>query len=88
MESVEQGGRILITGRRYGERLHFTVCDNGSGMPQEQIDAMRNRDAGGIGLRNVKKRLSLMYGNQAGLQIQSEVGAGTSVTVVIPCEAG
>lgn len=88
MEPFEQGGRIRIAGRKYGEQLHFTVSDNGSGIPQEQIDDMMNRDGGGIGLSNVKKRLSLMYGNSAGLQIQSEVGAGTTVTVFIPCEAG
>lgn len=85
METVEKGGRIIICGRKYGERLHFSVSDNGSGMSKAHIDAMLIRDAGGIGLRNVKKRLTLMYGDLAELHIQSEMGLGTVVTVVIPC---
>ncbi|MNC18940.1 Sensor histidine kinase YehU [compost metagenome] len=84
METVVSGGRIMITGRRSGERLHFSVADNGAGMSKVHIDALFIRDEGGIGLRNVKKRLNLMYGEQAELQIQSEPGSGTVVTVVIP----
>ncbi|OKP99078.1 histidine kinase [Paenibacillus sp. P46E] len=84
MEAVVSGGRIKITGRRSGERLYFTVSDNGVGMSKEHIEDMLIRDAGGIGLRNVKKRLNLMYGGLAELQIQSEPGVGTVVTVVIP----
>ncbi|OKP90859.1 hypothetical protein A3844_03095 [Paenibacillus helianthi] len=84
MEAVVSGGRIMITGRRSGERLYFTVSDNGVGMSKDHIEDMLIHDAGGIGLRNVKKRLNLMYGGLAELQIQSEPGVGTVVTVVIP----
>ncbi|OKP89710.1 histidine kinase [Paenibacillus sp. P32E] len=84
MEAVVSGGRIMITGRRSGERLYFTVSDNGVGMSKEHIEDMLIHDAGGIGLRNVKKRLNLMYGGLAELQIQSEPGVGTVVTVIIP----
>ncbi|MHA6530600.1 histidine kinase [Paenibacillus sp. BAC0078] len=84
MEAVESDGQIMISGRKAGERLYFSVSDNGGGMSKAHIEALLIHDAGGIGLRNVKKRLKLMYGEMAELQIQSEIGAGTVVTVVIP----
>lgn len=40
-----------------------------------------------FGLRNVKSRLQLYYGAQADLRIDSEKGAGTRVTLVIPIDA-
>lgn len=85
MERVERDGWIMISGRKAGERLHFSVADNGGGMSKAHIDALFIRDSGGIGLRNVKKRLDLMYGEQAELLIQSEIGSGTVVHVFIPC---
>jgi two-component system sensor histidine kinase YesM len=36
------------------------------------------------GLRNVQKRIKLYYGNQYGIKIDSEKGAGTSIYVKIP----
>ncbi|ASA22427.1 sensor histidine kinase [Paenibacillus donghaensis] len=84
MQTLEKDGRIIISGQRCGEELHFAVCDNGKGMTKEQINDLIIRDSGGIGIRNVKKRLNLMYGEQAKIQIQSEVGRGTVVTIMIP----
>lgn len=40
--------------------------------------------AGGIGLRNVCQRLQLFYGEEYGLKIQSEVGIGTTVSMILP----
>ncbi len=39
---------------------------------------------GGIGLRNVQRRLALFYGEDYGLQITSTIGEGTRVTLRFP----
>ncbi|WP_379128013.1 sensor histidine kinase [Paenibacillus sp. sgz500958] len=42
------------------------------------------RRAGGIGLRNVHQRLRLFYGEEYGLEVQSEAGNGTTVFMTLP----
>jgi two-component system LytT family sensor kinase len=44
---------------------------------------------GGIGMRNVRERMEVLYGKQAEVQIESRPGRGTKVTLVMPVlEAG
>ncbi|WP_411552800.1 sensor histidine kinase [Paenibacillus lautus] len=40
--------------------------------------------AGGIGLRNVHQRIRLFYGNEYGIEVKSEVGKFTQVTMTFP----
>jgi two-component system sensor histidine kinase YesM len=40
----------------------------------------------GIGLPNVDRRIKLVYGDEYGLQIESQVGVYTCVTVSLPLE--
>jgi two-component system sensor histidine kinase YesM len=42
----------------------------------------------GIGLFNVQRRLRAIYGEAAGLRVESEEGRGTRVTVWVPCRVG
>ena len=67
--------------------------DNGIGIEQTQliqlIQAMKsgydqNGKRVGFGLANVEERIRLNYGNKYGVYIDSEVGYGTKVTIVIP----
>lgn len=39
---------------------------------------------GGVGINNVDERLKLYYGKEYGVHIQSLLGEGTTVTIVIP----
>ncbi|WP_052087868.1 cache domain-containing sensor histidine kinase [Paenibacillus wynnii] len=43
-----------------------------------------DRRAGGIGLRNVHQRLQLFYGEEYGLELQSEAGSWTTVFMTLP----
>ena len=38
----------------------------------------------GIGVNNVNDRIKLIYGNDYGISIKSEVGKGTEIIVLLP----
>jgi two-component system sensor histidine kinase YesM len=62
------------------DKLVIKILDNGQGMS----DPMQINKGEGIGLKNIRKRLHLLYNNEAKIHIQSILGEGTRVTVVIP----
>ncbi len=93
MEKQEKACKIKILGRREGAFLKFQVADTGVGMTKEQLDRIWEQDTdkayssqriGRYAIHNVKERLRLKYGDQFKLEIESEIGKGTVVTLVIP----
>jgi two-component system, sensor histidine kinase YesM len=85
-EALESGGAIRISGQVRGEMLYFEVSDNGKGMSEQQVRTLLNPEAEGIGVKNIAQRISLIYGNQSRLSIESEIGKGTVVAVTIPLQ--
>jgi two-component system, LytTR family, sensor kinase len=83
---VEAGadGRIEIVGTDLGVDAVVTVRDEGAGMTREQASAALNGLTGGIGLSNVHRRLRATFGRQYGLEIESNPGDGTAVSMVVP----
>ena len=84
---------VTLTARKDGDnRLSILVEDNGTGMPPETIAAILSDDApvpvgestgSGIGMRNVRDRLRLIYGEDCSLTIHSS-SEGTRVEIGIP----
>lgn len=70
------------------DTLCVSVYDDGVGIPQErmgQLIKMQNTQKGrNIGIANVHRRLQLFFGDAFGLEVQSELGQYTHVTVRIP----
>lgn len=60
------------------------VSDNGVGMTPAQAARLLAGESGGCGVRNVNDRIKLYYGPDYGLDIHSEPGSGTEVSMVIP----
>lgn len=85
-----ENGMIQIWGFQKKDMLVFTVTDNGNGMDEEQLQLLRdyledkNNAFTSIGLKNIKKRIQLYYGERYDLSIDSRPGQGTSVTVTLP----
>ena len=86
-------GHILVSGKKQGDHLVFTVRDNGKGMDPERLayvqrlisGELKDEDApSGFGLFNVNQRLQLNYGPEYGLLLASEEGEWTEVNVIIP----
>ena len=95
---TQEGGHVDVNARlkeQDGEVTHFviTVKDTGIGMSQEdivkafqsfgQVDSGLNRkyEGTGLGLPLTKKLMELHYG---GIDIESQVGVGTLVTLTFP----
>ncbi len=91
IENMENNGVVVLEAERRGSNLHIAVYDNGVGMSQEKIRRILKDDGGlplevkeSIGLKNVNRRLKLRYGESHGLSIESVLGKGTRVNMVIP----
>ena len=67
----------------------IVISDNGCGMKNEELEKLRNKFTSkdlsltgkGIGICNTYKRLKLLWGGNADLLIESELGTGSSVTI-------
>lgn len=85
---------VTVTGKREGSMLEFEIADTGIGMTKEQIqkiweDANKKYSSQRIGkyaIKNVKERLELKYGGDFRLEIASEEGKGTVVTLAVPSD--
>ncbi|MBQ8953616.1 MAG: histidine kinase [Clostridia bacterium] len=84
-------GRISISAAITGDILGITITDNGRGMTTQQVadllsqtrNVSRQRFSG-IGLYNVRKRIEMRFGAPYGLDITSEPGEYTRVTLTLP----
>jgi Histidine kinase/Histidine kinase-, DNA gyrase B-, and HSP90-like ATPase len=72
------GGEVSVTARRQGDRLLVEVTDDGLG-----VRATRAAGSTGLGLANLRERLSTMHGVHATLAIEDRQ-PGTRVTIDLP----
>lgn len=82
--NMESGGLITIYGQRQGDDIRFCVEDNGSGIEPERLEQLLKAESPNIGLKNVDKRIKLLYGGKHGIEIESVPEFGTRVKLVIP----
>ena len=88
------GGTVTLRSRVLEDgRLRLEIEDDGVGMePERETPSPVSglvRPGTGIGMRNVRERMEVLYGDQAEVEIVSRPGRGTKVTLVMPVlEAG
>lgn len=77
--------KLEVRIREEGGNLILVVSDNGRGMNEETkkriLDPEYNPEYGGYGLKNIRKRLEIYNGDDRGFILESELGAGTKVTL-------
>lgn len=83
-ELLENGGMIQIVGSHNDSTVQFTVQDNGKGMDDDQKKDIMKDDSEHVGISNIDKRIKLLFGQEYGISIDSQVGVGTSVHIVFP----
>ena len=71
---------IRVSAERTNGQLNITVRDNGRGC-KDVLGAVAGT---GIGLRNVRERLRLLYSEEAKMQVVSPNGHGFEVTLTLP----
>lgn len=78
---------IHVRCRTGHDRVYLEVEDNGCGIEPGKVMALNgDLNTSGYGIRNVKERIQLYYGNDYGVTISSELGKGTFIHIVIPLE--
>ena len=94
LEARDGIGNISITVARDPDYLRVTVRDNGCGMTAaelENIRSMLEREEAdpnaGIALYNIHRRIRLCYGPDCGMELDSEPGRGTWVTLNLPADS-
>ena len=83
IKPLDSPGQITITVQEEGEKLIFTVSDNGAGCRPDAAAADNPSRPGKVGLKNVDERLKLYYGPGYGVTIHSAPGAGCRVELTV-----
>lgn len=87
------GGRVIVSTGTVKGQPFLRVQDNGIGIPKEaqsrvferfyRVDKSRSKATGGTGLGlAIVKHIALLH--NAAIELESQVGAGTTMTVVFP----
>lgn len=86
LEGKEGGGRITIEASDLGAFAEISVEDDGVGIDPAVLERALAGGAPGehVGLRNVDARLRQVYGDEHGLVVETNVGAGTLVRMRVP----
>ncbi len=80
---MENGGRISISARTFGNDLLLDVADNGPGA--EIKDGQLHRE-NGVGLVNIKERLQSLYQRNFAFSVEHNQPSGIRVRLRIPYE--
>ncbi|WP_135556096.1 sensor histidine kinase [Paenibacillus cymbidii] len=80
--------QLTISGMRENDKLILSISDNGCGIVEDNMHALLGKaksvDQEHLGIRMVRRRIELTYGEMYGLDIISKWGDGTSVTLTLP----
>jgi len=81
LEPLAAGGRINIVARQEGDRVLVTVEDTGAGLSGP------SRPGTGVGLLNVRERLSALFGARGRFSLEEAAPRGARATIEIPFAA-
>ncbi|MCQ2573238.1 MAG: histidine kinase [Treponema sp.] len=93
IEKTENDALLKVFAEVSEDRIVLSVQDFGEGMSEDQLkrikdylaDSTYERDSkGSIGLKNIQQRLTVFYGEEYKVQINSKLGEGTTISVPVP----
>jgi two-component system LytT family sensor kinase len=80
------GGVITLRSRLENDRLVIEVEDDGVGIAPGRAHSSGVLQGTGIGMKNVRERLQVLYGDAALFDVQSKPGRGTLVMMAFPAQ--
>ncbi|MBC8452566.1 MAG: histidine kinase [Spirochaetes bacterium] len=93
IEPQEEGGVITLTIVKDAGRIRVEVTDTGTGIPRDTLEKILSNDdesnsdqSTGIGIFNVKRRLTIAFQGMSSFTIKSDSGKGTTIIFTIPGE--
>jgi two-component system, LytTR family, sensor kinase len=84
LEPRISGGTVTVRSKIEGDRVLIEVADDGVGIGNRPVSALRRSSGAGIGIKNVQERLEVLYGDRARFDVVSNPGRGTLVSIEIP----
>ncbi len=88
LEPRLNGGTVTLRGRVFSGRLLIEIEDDGVGMnPERQAGPTEDslgRDGMGIGMRNVRERMQVLFQDAADVEVISRPGRGTRIRLLLP----
>ncbi len=87
IKELDGPGHISIKYLSEDGFIKFIISDDGAGFDLSALNKQKDKlPLSGVGLKNVDERLKLNYCDDCGVQIESEKGKGTTVTLKILIE--
>ncbi|MNI52774.1 Sensor histidine kinase YehU [compost metagenome] len=98
-EGLEDYHYIRIDAGEDESFFWVSVEDNGAGISEDRLRELREKlsenrladqemgsagETGGIGIVNVHRRIQIVFGEQYGIRIESEIDKGTKLTMIMP----
>ena len=89
LEPRIHGGTVTVRGRVTGGKLLLEVEDDGVGMNPDRAPGNGGgdgigREGMGIGMRNVRERMQVLYEGEADVEVVSRPGRGTRIRLLLP----
>lgn len=82
------GGTVTVRGRVFSGKLLLEVEDDGVGIDPERtsraVESGLGKEGMGIGMRNVRERMQVLYEGGADVEVESRPGRGTRIRLVLP----
>ena len=90
LKAKKEKGRILVEGHKEEDKIIIKVIDDGVGMTRKRLEEICCFNDNGMestksfGVINVDERIKLYFGEDFGIDIISEEGKGTEVSIKLP----
>jgi two-component system sensor histidine kinase LytS len=85
LHSSPRAGRLQLMVRPMGEWLEMSVRDDGQGVPSTEVEQLFFAERPRVhALVLLRRRLQGLFGRSFQLEVRSEIGEGTTVTMRIP----
>ena len=81
IKESERPGKITLTVYKRDTFIDICIADNGVGIKENTTST---KELGGVGIKNIKERLTLFFGEAFSMEIESEPNAYTKVYLHLP----